>query len=69
MYSGTPDDTYSYSVAPAYDPSYVGGNAQAEEAAPARKPGAPSRNTSIAAVAIRSPAAPARKSRIDRPIL
>lgn len=32
MYSGTPDDTYSYSVAPAYDPSYVGRNAQADEA-------------------------------------
>jgi hypothetical protein len=35
MYSGTPDDTYSYSVAPAYDPSYVGGDAQAKE--PARQ--------------------------------
>ena len=37
MYSGTPDDTYSYSVAPAYDPSYVGGNAQADEAEPAQQ--------------------------------
>jgi hypothetical protein len=32
MYSGTPDDTYSYSVAPASDPSYVGRNAPADEA-------------------------------------
>src|SRR4051794_15935874 len=34
IYSGTPDDTYSYSVAPAYDPSYVGRNEQAEEIEP-----------------------------------
>lgn len=36
MYSGTPDDTY-YSVAPTHDPSYVGGNAQADEAEPAQQ--------------------------------
>ena len=28
---------YSYSVAPAYDPSYVGRNAQADEAEPAEQ--------------------------------
>ena len=37
MYSGTPDGTYSYSVAPAYDPSYVGRNARADEAEPAQQ--------------------------------
>jgi hypothetical protein len=37
MYSGTPDDTVSYSVAPAYDPSYVGRKAPADEAEPAQQ--------------------------------
>ena len=37
MYSGTPDDTYSYSVAPAYDPSYVGRNAPADETEPTQQ--------------------------------
>ncbi len=32
-----PDGTYSYSVAPAYDLSYVGGNTQADEAAPVQQ--------------------------------
>jgi hypothetical protein len=37
MSSGTPDDTFSYSVAPAYDPSYVGRNTPADEAEPAQQ--------------------------------
>ena len=36
MYSGTPD-TYSYSVAPSHDPSYVGGNPEARAAEPAQQ--------------------------------
>ena len=36
MYSGTPDDmSYSYSVAPTSDPSYVGRNDAADDAQPA----------------------------------
>jgi hypothetical protein len=36
MYSGTPDDmSYSYSVAPSSDPSYVGRNEGADDAASA----------------------------------
>ena len=36
MYSGTPDDmSYSYSVAPPADPSYVGRNEAADDAQPA----------------------------------
>jgi hypothetical protein len=36
MYSGTPDDmSYSYAVPPPADPSYVGRNEAADEAAPA----------------------------------
>lgn len=35
--SPMPDGTYSYSLAPAHDLSYVGANAQADVAAPAQQ--------------------------------